>query len=197
MSGRDSPRVVVYGDEWAVTAAVCSLVSQRWPQAVVERASGLSALVQTLRRHGAAGVLLCLRPHEHIPVLDALTPVPSCGGDEGRRGGVTYGAEGEDSESVPASCAGGAGYGDGGGGGMPLYRGVLQRYPVTGPADLLCAGGGCQRQDEPVRNSIHRLTGDNRCQNPDGPLNKKSSTLPPSGVLPGNYGNRGGEHGYN
>ncbi|HGB5896878.1 TPA: hypothetical protein ACIVVN_005386, partial [Salmonella enterica subsp. enterica serovar Kottbus] len=69
------------------------------------------------------------------------------------------------------------------GGGMPLYRGVLQRYPVTGPADLLCAGGGCQRQDEPVRNSIHRLTGDNRCQNPDGPLNKKSSTLPPSGVL--------------
>ncbi|HIA1616066.1 TPA: hypothetical protein ACWPCK_005311 [Salmonella enterica] len=117
MSGRDSPRVVVYGDEWAVTAAVCSLVSQRWPQAVVERASGLSALVQTLRRHGAAGVLLCLRPHEHIPVLDALTPVPSCGGDEGRRGGVTYGAEGEDSESVPASCAGGAGYGDGGGGG--------------------------------------------------------------------------------
>ncbi|HDD2124068.1 TPA: hypothetical protein PAP86_004378 [Salmonella enterica] len=26
--------------------------------------------------------------------------------------------------------------------GMPLYRGVLQRYPVTGPADLLCAGEG-------------------------------------------------------
>ncbi|HFV9801098.1 TPA: hypothetical protein ACIU9R_004333 [Salmonella enterica subsp. enterica serovar Birkenhead] len=75
MSGRDSPRVVVYGDEWAVTAAVCSLVSQRWPRAVVERASGLSALVQTLRRHGTAGVLLCLRPHEHIPVLDALTPL--------------------------------------------------------------------------------------------------------------------------
>ncbi|ECJ2556699.1 hypothetical protein M9472_003338 [Salmonella enterica] len=75
MSGRNSPRVVVYGDEWAVTAAVCSLVSQRWSRAVVERASGLSALVQTLRWHGAAGVLLCLRPHEHIPVLDALTPL--------------------------------------------------------------------------------------------------------------------------
>lgn len=75
MSGRNSPRVVVYGDEWAVTAAVCSLVSQRWPQAVVERASGLSALLQTLRRHGTAGVLLCLRPHEHIPVLDALAPL--------------------------------------------------------------------------------------------------------------------------
>ncbi|EBS3610700.1 hypothetical protein DPD44_22640 [Salmonella enterica subsp. enterica serovar Poona] len=75
MNGRYSPRVVVYGDEWAVTAAVCSLVSQRWPRAVVERASGLSALVQTLRRHGTAGVLLCLRPHEHIPVLDALTPL--------------------------------------------------------------------------------------------------------------------------
>ncbi len=75
MSGCNSPRVVVYGDEWAVTAAVCSLVSQRWPQAVVERASGLSALVQTLRRHGTAGVLLCLRPHEHIPVLDAMTPL--------------------------------------------------------------------------------------------------------------------------
>ncbi|HIB1684097.1 TPA: hypothetical protein ACWV7L_005174, partial [Salmonella enterica subsp. enterica serovar Muenchen] len=31
--------------------------------------------------------------------------------------------------------------------GMPLYRGVLvreglQRYPVAGPADLLCAGEG-------------------------------------------------------
>ncbi|HGG6757316.1 TPA: hypothetical protein ACJG9G_005517 [Salmonella enterica subsp. enterica serovar Java] len=63
MSGRNSLRVVVYGDEWAVTAAVCSLVSQRWPRAVVERASGLSALVQTLR------------PHEHIPVLDAMTPL--------------------------------------------------------------------------------------------------------------------------
>lgn len=25
--------------------------------------------------------------------------------------------------------------------------------------------------------SIHQLTGDNRCQNPDGPLNRKSSTL--------------------
>ncbi|EDQ8094690.1 hypothetical protein G3601_004848 [Salmonella enterica] len=24
--------------------------------------------------------------------------------------------------------------------------------------------------------SIHRLTGDNRCQNTDGPLNRKSST---------------------
>ncbi|HEC8685143.1 TPA: hypothetical protein R4C62_004597 [Salmonella enterica subsp. enterica serovar Oranienburg] len=74
MNGRYSPRVVVYGDEWAVTAAVCSLMAQWWPQAVVERASGLSALVQTLRRYGVVGVLLCLRPHENIPVLDALAP---------------------------------------------------------------------------------------------------------------------------
>ncbi|EBW6363663.1 hypothetical protein DPU24_23200 [Salmonella enterica subsp. enterica serovar Oranienburg] len=78
MSGWHSPRVVVYGDEWAVTAAVCSLMEAWWPQAVVERASGLPALVQTLRRYGAAGVLLCLRPHEHIPVLDALaTQLPA------------------------------------------------------------------------------------------------------------------------
>ncbi|EGB0328379.1 TPA: hypothetical protein ACIVON_004225 [Salmonella enterica subsp. enterica serovar Poona] len=75
MNGRYSPRVVVYGDEWAVTAAVCSLMAQWWPQAVVERASGLSALVQTLRRYGVVGVLLCLRPHENIPVLDALAPL--------------------------------------------------------------------------------------------------------------------------
>ncbi|ECL5469466.1 hypothetical protein LLH66_004682 [Salmonella enterica] len=37
--------------------------------------SSLSALVQTLRQHGTAGVLLCLYPHEHIPVLDALGPL--------------------------------------------------------------------------------------------------------------------------
>ncbi|EKF3854794.1 hypothetical protein OZL72_001700 [Salmonella enterica] len=75
MNGRNSPRVVVYGDEWAVTSAVCSLVALQWPRAVVERVSGLSTLVQILQRHASAGVLLCLRPHEHIPVLDVLTPL--------------------------------------------------------------------------------------------------------------------------
>lgn len=75
MSRRNSPRVVIYGDEWAVTAAVCSLVAQRWPRVVVVRASRLAKLVQILQKHGAAGVLLCLRPHEHIPLLDALAPL--------------------------------------------------------------------------------------------------------------------------
>lgn len=49
-------------------------------------------------------------------------PVLSCGGDEGRKGGGTDRTEGEDGESVPASCAGGAGYGDGGEGDASVPR---------------------------------------------------------------------------
>ncbi|HEB6532456.1 TPA: hypothetical protein R0361_004433 [Salmonella enterica subsp. enterica serovar Havana] len=73
-------------------------------------------------------------------------PVLSGGGDEGRRGGGTDRSEGEDGESVPASCLAALGM-ETVVRGMPLYRGVLvweglQRYPVAGPADLLCTGEG-------------------------------------------------------
>lgn len=70
-------------------------------------------------------------------------PVPSCGGYEGRGGGVNDGAEGEDGECVPASCAGGAGNGDGGEGdaAVPWCAG-------TGGVAAISGGGGGGGEDD-------------------------------------------------
>ncbi|EBK9261487.1 FkbM family methyltransferase [Salmonella enterica] len=77
-------------------------------------------------------------------------PVLSCGGDEGRRSGVPDRTEGEDGESVPASCAGGAGNGDGGEGNASVPRcagtGGTAAIPGGGSGRIdMCRGGSCER----------------------------------------------------
>ncbi|EBW6363118.1 hypothetical protein DPU24_20280 [Salmonella enterica subsp. enterica serovar Oranienburg] len=71
----DCPRVVVYGDDWTLASGVSGLVAARWLNVSVEFVPGFVNLVQTLQEDPSAGLLLCLRAHEHIPVLDALRPL--------------------------------------------------------------------------------------------------------------------------
>ncbi|EHK2737263.1 hypothetical protein J9K13_004879 [Salmonella enterica] len=71
----DRPRVLVYGDDWTLASGVSGLVAARWLNVSVEFVPGFVNLVQALQEDPSAGVLLCLRAHEHIPVLDALRPL--------------------------------------------------------------------------------------------------------------------------
>ncbi|EBQ2955510.1 hypothetical protein BCA43_22185 [Salmonella enterica] len=67
--------MVLYGDEWPLAAAVAGLVRAGWPDAETVVAESPDALSLQLWQHPSAGVLLCLRPHESLPVLDALCPL--------------------------------------------------------------------------------------------------------------------------
>lgn len=66
--------VVFYGDEWALTEGVKGVMQSFWPEVEMVSVSELSALEEMVWRYPRAGVLLCLRPHVNVPVLDALRP---------------------------------------------------------------------------------------------------------------------------
>lgn len=67
--------VVILGDDWTLTAAVRGLISERWPGVETVVTGSPDGLSVCLCRYPAAGVLLCLRPHEHLPWLDSLCPL--------------------------------------------------------------------------------------------------------------------------
>ncbi|HDN6544806.1 TPA: hypothetical protein ACWPAS_004327 [Salmonella enterica] len=75
MSRETVPSVVILGEDWTLTAAVRGLISERWPGVVTAEAGSPAGLSAWLERYPAAGVLLCLRPHESLPWLDSLSPL--------------------------------------------------------------------------------------------------------------------------
>ncbi|EOA1534665.1 LuxR C-terminal-related transcriptional regulator [Salmonella enterica subsp. enterica serovar Braenderup] len=75
MKRKMPPSVVILGDDWTLTAAVRGLISERWPGVETAETGSPDGLSVCLRRYPAAGVLLCLRPHESLPWLDSLCPL--------------------------------------------------------------------------------------------------------------------------
>ncbi|EAS0616058.1 hypothetical protein E8Q24_27790, partial [Salmonella enterica subsp. enterica serovar Dahomey] len=75
MSRETVPSVVILGEDWTLTAAVRGLISERWPGVATAEAGSPAGLSAWLERYPAAGVLLCLRPHESLPWLDSLSPL--------------------------------------------------------------------------------------------------------------------------
>lgn len=67
--------MVFYGDEWALTEGVKGVMQYCWPEVEMVSVSGVSALESAVYQDPRAGVLLCLRPHMNVPVLDALRPL--------------------------------------------------------------------------------------------------------------------------
>lgn len=68
-------RVVFYGDEWALTEGLKGVMQFNWPEVTMISVSELADLEDVVWRYPRAGVLLCLRPHVNVPVLDALRPL--------------------------------------------------------------------------------------------------------------------------
>ncbi|ECT1023548.1 hypothetical protein DPO11_26925 [Salmonella enterica] len=74
MSCEGMPLVLTAGDDWTLSAAVRGLISAQWPEVITKDAAP-EAIPALLERFPQAGVLLCLRPHEHLPWLDSLCPL--------------------------------------------------------------------------------------------------------------------------
>ncbi|QPR29438.1 hypothetical protein I6G97_07685 [Edwardsiella hoshinae] len=64
--------VLFYGDAWAVTQAVRHVVTVMSPRVTTEIATSVAQLMKLLRQRQQAGVVLCLRPHECVELLDRL-----------------------------------------------------------------------------------------------------------------------------
>ncbi|EOC0702716.1 hypothetical protein ACIU3Q_005954, partial [Salmonella enterica subsp. enterica serovar Kokomlemle] len=74
MSREGMPLVLTAGDDWTLSAAVRGLISAQWPEVITKDAAP-EEIPALLERYPQAGVLLCLRPHEHLPWLDSLSPL--------------------------------------------------------------------------------------------------------------------------
>ncbi|HAG0018025.1 TPA: hypothetical protein G8O67_005456 [Salmonella enterica] len=74
MSREGMPLVLTAGDDWTLSAAVRALISAQWPEVITKDAAP-EEVPALLGRFPGAGVLLCLRPHEHLPWLDSLCPL--------------------------------------------------------------------------------------------------------------------------
>ncbi|EMI7380143.1 hypothetical protein V6973_004090 [Salmonella enterica] len=68
-------KVVFYGEDWALTEGVRGGMQFNWPEVTMMSVSDLAELEYVVWRYPRAGILLCLRPHVNVPVLDALRPL--------------------------------------------------------------------------------------------------------------------------
>ncbi|ECC8921169.1 transcriptional regulator [Salmonella bongori] len=66
--------IIIYGDLWADSRAVIAIIQNRYAGINTMLCSNMTELVGFLSRYPDAGLVLCLRPHEHVFLFYHLQP---------------------------------------------------------------------------------------------------------------------------
>lgn len=63
--------IIIYGDFWADCRAVIAIIQNRYSGINTTLCSNITELIVFLSRYPDAGLVLCLRPHEHVFILSS------------------------------------------------------------------------------------------------------------------------------
>lgn len=66
--------IIIYGDFWADCRAVIAIIQNRYSGIDTTLCSNITELIVFLSRYPDAGLVLCLRPHEHVFLFYHLQP---------------------------------------------------------------------------------------------------------------------------